>query len=70
MVFLKRDKTEIKFGGPCCFCGKEIREDKINPCRVTVETAEGAWQAWYCHAECFKSRITNEAPIDLSPAHF
>jgi len=68
----KKEKSEIqvKFGGPCCFCGKEIPEDKIDPCSVTVETKEGQWQVWYCHSKCFKDRITKDAPLDLSPAHF
>jgi hypothetical protein len=28
------------------------------------------WQVWFCHADCFKSKITNESELDLSPAHF
>jgi hypothetical protein len=30
----------VKFG-PCCFCGKDIEEGDIDPCRVTVETSAG-----------------------------
>ena len=56
--------------GPCCFCGHEIEETDSDPCRVTVETAKEKWQLWFCHAACFRSLITTDSPIDLSPAHF
>jgi hypothetical protein len=26
---------------------------------VTVETAKGQWQVWFCHAACFKARLTD-----------
>ncbi len=61
---------EVEFNGPCPFCGKLIDESEIDPCRVTVETKSGKWQVWYCHAECFKSRIVGNDYMDLSPAHF
>jgi hypothetical protein len=37
---------------------------------LSVETASGKWQVWFCHSACFKSRITNGAIIDVSPAQF
>jgi hypothetical protein len=62
---------EEKIGwGPCCFCGKEIVESDPDPCRVTVETSNDLWQVWFAHCVCFKARITQDTPIDLSPAHF
>lgn len=65
----KTSKTDVNWG-PCCFCGKEIDENKIDPCRVTVETAAGKWQVWFCHGVCFKTRINEETEVDLSPAYF
>jgi hypothetical protein len=62
---------EVKWG-PCCFCALEITQTSIDPCRVTVETAGGKWQVWFCHAECFKERLSTH-PEMLSmfpPAHF
>jgi len=56
--------------GPCCFCGRDIAKTDVDPCRVTVETSKGKWQVWYCHAACFKNRISTEAEPDLSPAIF
>jgi hypothetical protein len=58
--------------GPCCFCGKPIKESKPDPCRVTVETSEGEWQVWHCHAKCFRERLATipEAPTLFDPAHF
>jgi len=54
--------------GPCCFCGQPIGDSERDPCRVTVETRQEKWQVWFCHAECFKSRL---APGSLfEPAHF
>ena len=59
---------KVEFG-PCCFCGKAIEESKVDPCRVTVSTKDDKWQVWFCHSDCFKTRIA-EHPMDLSPAHF
>ncbi len=58
--------------GPCCFCGKEIENKDPNPCRVTVETAEGKWQTWSCHGECFRANLAEipEYPGIFDPAHF
>jgi len=58
--------------GPCCFCGLRIATTRIDPCRVTVETEEGKWQLWYCHAACFKERLAAlpEHPGFFDPAHF
>jgi hypothetical protein len=62
--------TEIKFNGPCVFCGQLIDDTRIDPCSVTVETREGLSQVWYCHANCFKNRVVENPYVDLSPAHF
>lgn len=62
----------VRFG-PCCLCGEQIEEREPDPCRVIVETAAGKWQAWYCHAACFKSRLAKPDgfPEDFfEPAHF
>ena len=56
--------------GPCVFCGQVIAESGPDPCRITVETSEELWQIWFCHAECFKSRITKDEGLYLSPEHF
>ena len=61
-------KKDVKWG-PCCFCGQGILPTDIDPCHITVETARGKWQVWFCHATCFKNRIADH-PMDLSPAHF
>jgi hypothetical protein len=66
---MKIEAGQVEFG-PCCFCGREIEKSKVDPCRVTVETSKDKWQVWFCHAQCFKSRIATETEIDLSPAHF
>ena len=50
---------EVKWG-PCCFCALEITQTSIDPCRLTVETAGGKWQVWFCHAECFKEQLSTE----------
>jgi hypothetical protein len=57
--------------GPCCFCATPIETIDVDPCRVTVETVEGKWQVWTCHAACFKALIRNppEAPNLFDPAH-
>ena len=60
-------KAEIGWG-PCCFCGQEINPDKIDPCRITVETSSKGWQVWFCHAECFRSHMRDD-PM-LEPAIF
>ena len=57
----------IKFG-PCCFCGKDIIESDIDPCRVTVETHVDKWQVWHCHATCFSERLIVDPMME--PAHF
>ena len=56
--------------GPCCFCGGEIEPSEIDPCSAAVETASGKWQMWFCHAECFKTRLVKDSYMDMSPAHF
>jgi hypothetical protein len=65
-------KKEVRVEwGPCCFCAQPIANSALDPCRVTVENAAGKWQVWFCHAECFKSRLTDppEAPGMTWPAH-
>jgi hypothetical protein len=54
--------------GPCCFCSEAIKPTAAEPCRVTVETQGGKWQVWFCHADCFKSRLTTLR--DLEPGIF
>jgi hypothetical protein len=54
--------------GPCCFCGESIKPTAVEPCRLTIETQNGRSQVWYCHAECFKARLTTIH--DLEPGIF
>ena len=56
--------------GPCCFCGKDIAPSASDPCRVSLETAAGKWQVWFCHSACFKGLLAVSGSVDLSPAHF
>lgn len=64
------NQTKVEFGGFCCFCGQEIDETQIDPCRITVETNNDMWQVWFCHSNCFKERLADNDYIDMSPAHF
>ena len=57
---MSNDDKQVVWG-PCCFCGQQIAETDTDPCSVTVETATKHWQTWFCHAECFRSRITKES---------
>jgi hypothetical protein len=64
-------QTDVKIGwGPCCFCGGEIAETAVDPCSITVETSKKKWQIWFCHSECFKTRLVKESYMDMTPAHF
>jgi hypothetical protein len=59
--------------GPCCFCAEEILPVSVDPCRVTVSTAQDKWQTWFCHANCFKQQLAlKDAELEmlLAPAHF
>ena len=51
--------AEVRFGGWCCFCGKEMQNTQTDPCEVVVTTSAGGTQVWWCHAECLKERITD-----------
>lgn len=48
----------VRFG-PCCFCAKHIEKRGIDPCEITVETAGGKFQVWYCHGACFKTHLAD-----------
>lgn len=48
----------VRFG-PCCFCGKHVEKQGIDPCEITVETAGGKFQVWYCHGACFKALLAD-----------
>jgi hypothetical protein len=61
---------EAKFNGPCPFCGQFVEDSEVDPCSLTVKTKEGKWPTWFCHAQCFKSKILENPYLDLSPAHF
>lgn len=65
------DRLKVEWG-PCCFCAKAIASSTTDPCRVAVETVTGKWQVWFCHAACFKERLTDppECPGMVEPAHF
>jgi len=67
----RKDKAIVEWG-PCCFCGEVIAKRDVNPCRLTVETEQGKWQTWFCHAACFRERLIQlpESPGFLDPAHF
>jgi hypothetical protein len=56
----------------CCFCGKSVDRTATDPCRVTVETAEGKEQIWYSHGACYRERLANlpDAPDLFEPAYF
>src|SRR5690349_20790827 len=56
-------KPDVAFG-PCCFCDRSIAKHDPDPCRITVETAAGKWQVWFCHGHCFRDRLAQppEAP--------
>lgn len=58
--------------GPCCFCAQDIEPTEVDPCRVSVETQADKWQVWFCHARCFKAKLTDlpGAPGFFAPAHF
>jgi hypothetical protein len=58
--------------GPCCFCGLTIDETETDPCSITVVTHAEKQQFWFCHAACFRGRLTDipEAPGLFEPAHF
>ena len=51
----------VKF--TCCFCGKAIEIDNINPCdlsvmtRITRPKEERFDQNFYCHIDCLKTRL-------------
>jgi hypothetical protein len=64
-------KPDVAFG-PCCFCGKSIVKSGADPCRITVATAAGKWQVWFCHGNCFRDRLAQlpEAPNLFDPAYF
>jgi hypothetical protein len=66
------NKAAIIQWGPCCFCAEQIAHSKIDPCRLTVETEQGKWQTWFCHAACFKERLVQRPELlgFLDPAHF
>jgi hypothetical protein len=63
--------VEVTFG-PCCFCGRDIAKTSIDPCRVSVVTADGKPQFWACHGACFRERLADppEAPGLFEPAYF
>jgi hypothetical protein len=63
--------SAVEFG-PCCFCARPIAGNGPDPCRVTVETSEQGLQVWFCHAACFRERLTDppEAPGLFEPEYF
>ncbi len=65
--------VEVKVSrGPCCFCALDILPTAIDPCRVQITTASGKPQIWFCHAACFKQKLTSppQAPGLFDPVHF
>lgn len=63
------DSREVTFG-PCCFCNQQISASDVDPCAVTVTTAAEKWQVWYCHAACFRDRLSKRPDGFFDPAHF
>ena len=58
------DPVVVEFGGGCCFCGLAIPPTDKDPCRITVETAEGLWQVWFCLARCFRDLLAEDEMFD------
>lgn len=63
------DRPMAAAGWVCCFCGNEIEEQGVDPCYLTVTTAEEKGQMWACHANCFKQRLAT-GPFIFDPVHF
>lgn len=62
-------EVSVQFG-PCCFCNQEIERSDVDPCCVTVETVDGSWQVWRCHARCFRERVFSRDDGLFDPANF
>ena len=64
--------TKVVFGGQCCLCGSEIHLTETDPCELTVSTASGNLQVWWCQGACFKAALTDppDAPGFFEPAFF
>ena len=48
----------------CCFCGQGIEEPQVPKSLILVwgdEEAEGDWQQWWCHLDCFVESIDPRA---------
>jgi hypothetical protein len=50
----------------CCFCTRIIESDNVNPCDLNISTnaftacEEREDIGFYCHVECFKSKLHQE----------
>lgn len=46
-------------GTSCCFCGKEIWASDDDPTNLAVGTRSEVTKTWWCHLDCFNSRLPN-----------
>ena len=58
------------YSGTGGFCNQEIERSDVDPCCVTVETVDGRWQVWRCHARCFRERVFSRDDGLFDPEHF
>jgi hypothetical protein len=56
----------------CCFCGNEIATTDPNLLWLTATTPEHQSQTWFCHAACFKARLSDPPGAEglFEPVHF
>ena len=68
---MEDEKVKVEWG-PCCLCGEPIEKSEIDPCSLTVSTVKDKWQVWYCHAACFRIRLTDDPELRglFDPVHF
>lgn len=59
---LKPEAAEFHWEA-CCFCGREIRNSAMEPCRVWLERPpegrERTMLEYFCHERCFTARLAN-----------
>ena len=58
---------KVEFG-PCCFCGKDVPKTEKEPLCLNIQTRDEHWQAWVCHAHCFRERLYQDSTFE--PVHF
>lgn len=49
----------------CCFCGKEVESNKVDPVSLIISLEDGGSQELWTHANCLREHLHESVPLSV-----